>query len=170
MKNDVADLFGQFSWIMALCPNDDCGELFRLSDARPFLKDKRPTSVLDGIEAEEQRIDRAIERLEVKEGLLREKAQAAGLKKAKLRLRKIDPVFSGAKLNPHDVKIIFDPVEYVVFDGLNDDRMRRILLLGHEPTSKQGERVLQSISSSIRAGNIAFKTLRVLEDGVLELK
>jgi predicted Holliday junction resolvase-like endonuclease len=170
MRSEIADLFGQFSWIMAICPNEDCEQLFRLSDARPFLKDKRPKSALDAIEAEEERISRAIERLEEKESLLREKARAAGLKQAKLRLRKIDPIFSGTKLDPQDVKIIFDPVEYVVFDGMSEDRMSRILLLGHEPKSNQGERVLKSISSSIRSGNIAFKTLRVLEDGALELK
>lgn len=170
MKSDVSDLFGQLSWIMAICPSEDCGQLFRLSDAQPHLKGKRPHSVLDDIEAEDERLERAIERLEEREIELRGRAKIAGLKQAKARLRKIDPVFSGTRLDPQDVKIIFDPVEYVVFDGMNREKLRRILLLAHEPTSKEAERVQKSIGTAIRAGNINFNTLRVLEDGTLQLK
>lgn len=170
MKNDVSDLFGQLSWIMAICPFEDCGQLFRLSDAQPHLKDKRPHSVLDEIEAEDERIEKAITRLEERESELRIKAASAGRKKANVRLRKIDRVFSGARLDPQDVKIIFDPVEYVVFDGMNTKKLRRILLLAHEPTSREAERIQKSIGTAIRAGNINFNTLRVLEDGTLQLK
>jgi predicted Holliday junction resolvase-like endonuclease len=170
VKNEVGELLGQFSWIMAICPFEECGQLFRLSDARPYLKDKRPHSVLDDIEAQDERLDRAIARLAEQESLLRAEAKSAGLKKAKTRLRKIDPVFSGSRLDPQDVKIIFDPVEYVVFDGMNRENLRRILLLGHEPTSKEDERVLKSIAHAIGAGNMSFNTLRVLEDGTLQLK
>ncbi len=170
MANDVGAIFGQFSHIMAICPNDVCGHVFPLSDARPYLDDKRPHSIFDKIEAASERLDRAIERLEERESELRAKAKALGLKSAKRRLKKIDPVFSGARIDPQDVKVIFDPVEYVIFDGMNRDRLRRVLFLAHSPSSQASERILISLEKSIRAGNVSFKTLRVLEDGRLELK
>ena len=163
----LGDIFGQFNHIFGICPC--CGEPFRLNDARPHIRDRYPRSVFDDIDSEEERIDRAVERLEEQEMLLRAKAKEAGLKQAKKRLQKIDSVFSGARLDPQDVKVIFDPVEYVVFDGMKGGELRRILLLGHPPTSRPRELLLKSIEQTIEKGNISFKTLRILEDGGLNL-
>lgn len=167
---DLSTLFGGLSLIAGVCPNQDCGELFRLSDARPFLKDKKPASILDQLDAESDRIERALARLEEREQALRDQARQAGQKQAKKRLKKIDRAFSGARLDPQDVKVIFDPVEYVVFDGLSRGKLDRVLLLGHPPASRTQERLFKSISSSVRKGNLDFQTLRVLEDGALELE
>ncbi|WP_414524184.1 hypothetical protein, partial [Umezakia ovalisporum] len=87
MANDVGAIFGQFSHIMAICPNEDCGHVFPLSDARPYLDDKRPHSIFDEIEAAAERLDQAIERLEERESGLRAKARELGLKNAKRRLK-----------------------------------------------------------------------------------
>ncbi len=169
MANEVSELFAQFSYIIAICPNDECGQLLRLSDARPYLKDRRPHSVLDDIEAETDRIDRAIDRLEEQEAFLRAEAREAGLREAKRRLKKIDLVFSGSRLDPQDVKVIFDPVEYVVFDGMSRERLRRVLLLSHQPSTSDGERIFTSLQHTIQAGNVEFRTLRILEDGSMQL-
>jgi predicted Holliday junction resolvase-like endonuclease len=167
MATTVSEIFSQFSHVFGICPC--CGEPFRVSDARPYIKDRRPHSAFDDIEAEEQRIERAVELLEEQEMQLRAKAKVAGLKQAKSRLRKIDPVFSGERIDPHDVKVIFDPIEYIVFDGMKGGQLRKILLLGHPPVSRARERLLTSIEQTIQKGNITFKTLRILEDGGLHL-
>jgi predicted Holliday junction resolvase-like endonuclease len=169
MSDSIGVMFGEFAYILAICPNPDCGQIFRLNDARPFLRDKQPNSILDEIDRESARIDNALERLEAQEEALRAQAKAAGLKEAKRRLKRIDPVFSGTRLDPQDVKVIFDPVEYVVFDGMNNDKLRRILLLTHPPTTTAAERILRSISDAVQKGHTSFKTLRVLETGGLEL-
>jgi predicted Holliday junction resolvase-like endonuclease len=67
------------------------------------------------------------------EASLREKAAAAGLRTAKKLLKKIDPVFSGGGYDPHDVKVIFDPVPYVVFSGMSRGQIRDIVLLARPP-------------------------------------
>lgn len=167
---DLSALFGGLSLIAGVCPNPDCGELFRLSDARPFLKGKKPASILDELDAEIDRIDRAQERLELQEQVLRDRARQAGQRQAKRRLKKIDPAFSGCRLDPQDVKVIFDPVEYVVFDGLNAGKLDRVVLLGHPPASRAQERLFKSIARTVRKGNLDFRTLRVLENGALELE
>jgi predicted Holliday junction resolvase-like endonuclease len=167
MATTLGAIFGQFSYIFGICPC--CGEPFRLNDARPHIKDRHPRSVFDDIDAEEARIDRAVERLEEQEMLFRARAKEAGLMQAKRRLRKIDAVFSGARLDPQDVKVIFDPVEYIVFDGMKGGQLRKIVFLGHPPANGTKERLLTSIGQTIRKGNIAFKTLRILDDGSLNL-
>jgi predicted Holliday junction resolvase-like endonuclease len=83
-------------------------------------------------------------------------------------LKRVDPVFCGSGLDPQDVKVIFDPVEYVVFDGLSGERLRRILLMGEPPASKKQEKVHRSLASAVRKGNMEFLTLRVTKEGTVE--
>jgi predicted Holliday junction resolvase-like endonuclease len=168
MATTLSAVFSQFSHIFGICPC--CGEPFSLSDVRPHLKERRPRSVFDEIGEEEERIDRAVERLGTQEVMLRAKAKEAGMKQAKKRLCEMDSVFSGARLDPQDVKVIFDPVEYIVFDGMKQGQLRRILLLSQPPTNSARERILTSIAQTIQKGNLAFKTLRVLAGGELKVK
>jgi predicted Holliday junction resolvase-like endonuclease len=37
--------------------------------------------------------------------------------------------FSGSGYDPHDVKVIFDPVAYVAFNGMSLEHLREIVLL-----------------------------------------
>ena len=168
MHINVGRLFGQFSHILGICPC--CGNLFRLGDARPYFQHKPQRSILDEIEEQERRLVRAIELLEEREARLRELAAAAGARQARKRLKRIDRAFSGTGLDPQDVKVIFDPVEYVVFDGLNRDKLRRIVLMAHPPKTRAHDTLLRSIDRAIQMGNIAFKTMRIMPDFSLALK
>ncbi|MGA8610689.1 MAG: hypothetical protein WB760_03025, partial [Xanthobacteraceae bacterium] len=113
MAAKLAELFGQLGDILCVCPH--CQDLFYLSEARPYFAGKQPSSIVDALRAEENRLGQAEEKLDEIENALRETAARAGLRAAKRVLKKIDPVFSGSGYNPHDVKVIFDPVTYVVF-------------------------------------------------------
>jgi predicted Holliday junction resolvase-like endonuclease len=144
--------------------------MFYLSEARPYLAGKQPRSVLDDLRAEGSKLDRAEERLDEIEGVLREAAAKAGLRAAKRALKKIDPVFSGSGYNPHDVKVIFDPVTYVVFHGMGAGRLREIVLLARPPESATGERLHNSIGAAVKKGNFEFRTLQVDKDGNVDTR
>jgi predicted Holliday junction resolvase-like endonuclease len=96
---------------------------------------------------------------------LREAAAKVGLRTAKSALKKIDPVFSGAGYNPHDVRVIFDPVTFVIFDGMGSGRLREIVLLAKGAESGSGERLQNSIKRAVKAGNYEFRTLHVDKEG-----
>jgi predicted Holliday junction resolvase-like endonuclease len=132
------------------------------------MKGQKVHSIIDDIESEMFGLDRRQEKLDERENELREIARRNGLKSAKRLLKKIDPVFSGRGMDPQDVKVIFNPVEYVVFDGLNREKIRRIILLAYPPLNAQQEKLQKSISESITKRNISFKTLRVLPDGKID--
>jgi len=57
--------------------------------------------------------------------------------------------------------VIFNPVNYVVFDGLAGRSLKRILLRARPPDDGKTERLHRSIEVSVDKGNIGFKTLRV---------
>ena len=163
MSSSLSKMFGKLGQIMGVCPC--CGELFYLSEARPYLDGKRPKSELDGLRSAEWRLIRQEQALDEAEEELREVARKAGQRAAKKLLRKIDPVFSGAGYDPQDVKVIFSPVNYIVFDGLAERCPRRILLLAQPPQDRITEEIHTSIALAIHKGNIDFKTLHVDDGG-----
>ena len=163
MPSSLGTIFSQLGHILGVCPR--CDEVFYLPEARPYLDGKRPQSVVDKIQAEERRLERAEDKLAEMEALLREAASVAGLRMAKKLLKKIDPTFSGAGYDPHDVKVLFDPVTYVVFNGMSRGKLRDIVLLAKPPETSATERVYRSINRAIDNGNIEFKTLHVDDAG-----
>src|ERR1700722_13545037 len=96
----LSSTFGVLDQIMGLCPC--CGEPFHLSEARPYLSGRKVKSFLDGLRAEERRLERAEEKLQEIEWTLREEAAKAGLRTAKKLLKEIDPIFSGAGYDAQD--------------------------------------------------------------------
>jgi predicted Holliday junction resolvase-like endonuclease len=165
MAINLAVMFRELSNILGVCPC--CGEMFYLSETRPYLAGKRPQSEVDSIRAAERRLERGEEKLDRLESSLREKAAIAGLRTAKRMLKKIDPVFSGSGYDPHDVKVIFDPVTYVVFNGMSVNRLRDIVLLSKPAESAAVERMHKSIEETVRKGNFEFRTLHIDDRGTV---
>jgi predicted Holliday junction resolvase-like endonuclease len=93
-----------------------------------------------------------------------------GKRRPKKRLKQIDPIFSGAGLDVQDVKVIFDPVEYIVFQGMNSESIKRVLFVAHAPRSKTSELIQSSLRKTIKNGDMHFQTLQIERDGALQLK
>jgi predicted Holliday junction resolvase-like endonuclease len=165
---NLANIFGEFNSILAICPNPDCGEITRLSDVKPYLAGAKPTTKFDRLERQLEQLDRVEAVLEEKLTRLREKAQEQGWQKARAHLKSVDPCFCGCGLEPKDVKVVFDPVEYVVFDGMTDGFVKRVLLVCEEPADRRQEHAQQSIQNAVKKGNLDFVTLRVTNDGRVE--
>jgi len=165
MAGGLGKIFGELGRVLGVCPC--CGEMFYLSETRPFLAGKQPHSVVDQLRAAERRIEQQEEKLDEIEASLREKAANSGLRTAKKLLKKIDPVFSGCGYDPHDVKVIFHPVTYVVFNGMSRRSLRDIVLLANPPESSTTERLQSTIGKAIRSGNVEFKTLHVDDHGIV---
>ena len=159
----LAKVFDALGELIGICPC--CGELFYVSEARPFYDGQKPQSVLDRLRVAERRLDLAEEKLEEIESDLRETAARVGLRATKRLLQKIDPVFSGAGYDPQDVKVLFNPVTYVVFDGMSQRNLKTIQLLASPPQNGSTERIQSSIEQVINRGNVEFRTLRVDDRG-----
>jgi predicted Holliday junction resolvase-like endonuclease len=102
---------------------------------------------------------------------LREFKQAArvnGRNNANRMVKQSDNVFHPQKLNPDDAKVIFHPVDYVVFNGMKDNKtegLKNILLLDGEKRSTEGKKIQKSIMKAVDKGNYEWITLRVENDG-----
>ncbi len=154
--------------IYGFCPC--CGEPFRLSDATLFFRSRPPQTEFDLIEADRDKLDRQINRFEENEEGIRQAAREKGQRAARRRVRSIVPLLWNRKIEPSDVKVLFHPVEYVVFRGLNEQNCSAIDFVDHPPESQNRERVLKSISDSLEAGNVEWQTFRVSDEGTVALE
>jgi predicted Holliday junction resolvase-like endonuclease len=77
----------------------------------------------------------------------------------------MSPYLYDRAANPNDVKVIFDPVEYLVFHGLTKEHCTLIELVDHPAETKSHERVQESLQRSIKSGNVEWQTFRIQTDG-----
>lgn len=167
MKSDILKFFSLQRQIFGICPNSE--QFFRLSDCKVYIKTRPTKDWMDNFDLESKRLDVMEARIGEKEEALREKAREKGRKEANRLVRKIDKVFTPRKLNPDDAKVVFHPIDYIVFNGMkNGDSIRNIVLLDRQTRSSAHRRLQYSIEKTIERGNYDWLTLRVLEDGSIK--
>jgi|SRR5438105_9164935 len=156
-------MFQDFQCIYGFCPC--CGESFRLSEATLHYKSMPPTTPWDVLDAGWERLEAAQERFTDQQYLIREESREAGRKEADRRLKTLTAAFRRSGIHIGDVRLMFDPVDYVIFHGMRSDRCKEIEFLDREPTSRPKEQLQRSIEHALRAGNVWWTTARIGDDG-----
>lgn len=169
MQNQVIDFYSSLRQIFGVC--DCCGEIFRVSDCKLYQKKKPAIDWKEKIDTEISRLDRLEEKLQEKIELAREAAREAGRKGADKLVKKIDPIFSPLKLNPNDAKVIFHPVDFIVFNGMNsnsgDTTIKNLVLLDKNNRKGEYQKIQSSIDKAVNKSNYEWLTLRVEENGTI---
>lgn len=169
MESDVIKLFTLHRQIFGVCPK--CQDLFRLSDCKIFIKKKPVLDWMDKISSENERLDKVEEKLEEKKADLQRKAQEKGRQESNLVIKKIDPIFTPRKLNPDDAKVIFHPIDYIVFNGMKaPEPIKNIILLDREEKGTDHRALQKSIEKVVERENYEWQTLRVQEDGKIKVE
>jgi len=168
MSSDLVKFFIIGRQIFGLCPC--CNEIFRLSDANIFLRKKPEADWMDEIDRKHELLSRREEKREEEKEALREKAREKGRKQADRAVKKIDPVFAPRKLNPDDAKVMFHPVDYIVFNGMKKKKLKSVVLLDRKPVSKEHRRLQRSIERTIEEEKYEWQTIRVLDDGGIKVE
>lgn len=152
--------------IFSVCPV--CGIVHRLNDLQIAREGKYPPDWLDKIDQKHDRLVMRLEELEAK----RKEYQKAAIERAEAvelprLLKKVAPSFVKWKTDPRDVRTIFNPVEFIVFDGMNSQDGVQSVSLVH-----LGERakVIRSIEKSIEQRKFGWKTLHVDDYGTVSEK
>jgi predicted Holliday junction resolvase-like endonuclease len=164
MIKDILFFFSVQRNIFGICP--ESGELFRLSDCKVYLKTRPKKDWMDTTDAISRKLDLSEEKLDQKEESMREIARKKGRGLANAAIQQIDSVFTPRQLNPDDAKVIFHPIDYVVFAGMKGDGpIKRIVLLDRIPKSSEHRRVQDSIATAIAKKHYQWRTIRVHQDG-----
>jgi predicted Holliday junction resolvase-like endonuclease len=181
MNSNLLIFIDNLQNILGYCPC--CSRVFLLTDAKLIFAERKENNSEYGkylinqkeLETFEQQIEKmqtSLSRLEEKHEVIMEniieKARERGRKRAKSKLKKIDTIFSGRKIDPQDVKVIFDPIEYVVFNGMHSGNgVKHIELIGRMTKTKRDENIEKNIIKTIKAGNYEFKVLRIDNEGLI---
>lgn len=159
--NTFISIFKAQRNIFGLCPL--CGGIFRLSDTKISYRRKFPIDWYDKLLAEGEKIDENERTLEEELKDIRKKAteRARRVLLPKL-LRKVDPLFTSLGYFPQDVKAIFDPIDFVIFDGMNRaEEVKRIVFMDQQ-TENRGQRIIQkSIEKTIEKERYEWETIRI---------
>lgn len=163
--------------VLAVCP---CwGEIFRLVEGKFIFPQKQPKAceylelvALEGrLSNIEERLTSAEKRFKEKLQAQREKLTEMGRRLAKKKLKKIDPTFSAKGIDPQDVKVIFNPVEHLIFHGLNSEEgVGSVEFVSRAPESRAEEAIVESIDRTVRNGDVEFETLHMRDDGSFEIR
>lgn len=150
--------------VLCICPC--CGELFRLSEGRLFYDSPPRRTWFDALQREKERLERAEDRFEEERQKLGEMSRQSVERKLRRALRERDPVLTPRGYYPKDARPLLDPVDFVVFDGMNlRGRVREVVLLDHVAEDRGRERVQTSLERALERGNLGWSVVRVGEDG-----
>ena len=167
MQKEVLDFYSMLRHIFGVCPC--CNEIFRLSDCKLFQKKKPEIDWKEEIDKEMQRLENLEEKILLKIEESKEAARTVGRRNADKLVRKLDKIFIPLKLNCNDCKVIFHPIDFIVFNGMNnnvgDCSIKEILLIDKDNKSGQYLEIQKSISNAIQTRNYDWLTLRVENDG-----
>jgi predicted Holliday junction resolvase-like endonuclease len=159
--NAFIGLFKAQRNLFGLCPL--CGEIFRLSDIKISYRRKFPVDWYDELLAEEEKIAERESKLEEKLEGIREKAteHARRVLLPKL-LRKVDPLFTSLGYFPQDVKAIFDPIDFVVFDGMNRaEKVKRVVFMDQQTENREQRMIQKSMEKTIEKERYEWETIRI---------
>jgi len=158
--------FQGFRKILCICPC--CGELTRVSDLKLIAKGTVNTW-LDVYERKEMQLVEKEEKFGEIEVRLREIAVGKGRKEAeKIFNSAVLPYFSALKLDPFDVKPILNPIDFVVFKGMNKKNLiSDIVFLSKKSAYSSLNTIRSQIGKVIAEHKYEWQVARINEDGNL---
>lgn len=163
MKSNIVNFITMQRQIFGICPHSD--KFFRLSDCKVYRRLKPTHDWMDILEAENARLDSIEDRIDDKKSEMQEKAREKGRENANKQIKKVDKVFKPRRLNPDDAKVLFHPIDYIVFNGMKNNEIKNLLLLDRQTKLVDHRRLQGSIEKAIEHGNFEWITLRVEENG-----
>jgi predicted Holliday junction resolvase-like endonuclease len=142
-----------------------------MSDLHLKYSGKSPKTWLDKYELEVLSFQEKERFFESEEAELREKAIERGRNKVPLMIKNcLCPEFKKLEYDPYDIKAVMDPVDFVVFDGLNEGKeVKSIIFLSKNPNATMRP-VTDSIRTTVEKGNYDWKVARITTAGKVDFE
>lgn len=164
MKAGVLDAFHDFQKVLVLCPV--CGEVHRLSELKLSYRGRVKRTWLDALRSEERKIDQAEERYDAQQEAIKQRAREAGQRQVPKILKRCVPAICSRGYYPQDLKALFDPIDFVIFDGMNQkEKIKQVVLFDGPADSKRRSHAQNSIRNVLKKGNYEWKTIKLDSEG-----
>lgn len=168
--SNIVNLFQSFRTILCVCPC--CGDILRLSDLHLRVKGAAPKTWLDAHESKIKGIEEKEAAFEEKEQTLRDAAVERGRKRVpKLVCKCIDSDIAKLKYHPYDIKAVYHPVDFVVFNGLDKkEKLDDITFLSRKTNNDALNKIRMSVESAVNKEKYDWRVARVSIEGKVELE
>lgn len=161
MSSQYIELFQDFRTILCICPC--CGEIVRVSDLHLQYRDEAPKTWLDKYESKIRELDVKFEEFNEQKSMIRKEAITRGRRRVIDTVNMcIDDSISCLDFDPYDIKSLFSPIDFVVFNGMNHGKeLDDIVFLG----TKSRDKIRKSLQKTINDENYDFMIARVTDEG-----
>jgi predicted Holliday junction resolvase-like endonuclease len=156
--------------ILCVCPC--CGDIVRLSDLSLSYKGKSYKTWMDTYERKIMTLETKTEKFEEKEQEIRDKAAERGRKKVEERIcGMMCNEIAKLKYNPYDIKAIWHPVDFVVFDGMNnEDSISDITFLSRKIDDPNLNKVREMVKECVVKKKYEWMVARISIDGKMKIE
>lgn len=160
--------FQEFRKILCVCP--DCGKIVRLSDLK--LKTETENTWLDYYEYRERLLSGREAEFDAIKGELREAARAEGRRQAEVVFNNaIKQDFRRMNLDPIDIKPVLNPVDFLVFQGMNkSEEITDLVFLSKKLENPMINRLREQVKTSIENSNYEWLVARIDNEGKIEFE
>jgi predicted Holliday junction resolvase-like endonuclease len=168
--NELVQQFQDFRTILCVCPC--CGDIVRISDLKLRTTGKTSRTWRDKYDRDVQKMDTMEEQFKEMEEGLRELARERGrLAAQKVYNNAISPALKKMKYNPFDVKPVFNPIDFLVFNGMNDkESIDELILLSRQSKSVTLNSIRDKIDLAVTKENYGWQEARIDEEGKISFK
>ena len=162
--------FQEFRKILCVCP--DCGKIVRLSDLKLKTKAETESTWLDYYEFRERLLSGREAEFDAVKGELREAARAEGRRQAEVVFNNaIKQDFRRMKFDPIDIKPVLNPVDFVVFQGMNkSDEISDLVFLSKKLENPMINKLREQVKSSIENSKYEWLVARIDDEGKIEFE
>jgi len=167
MIDDILSIFTNFKNILCVCP--ECNNISRLSQLYLYSAKKTAKTWLDDYEDRVRSFREIESEHDSKANEIREQAVQRGRDQVpKLVNTSLSETITKLKYDPYDIKPINHPIDYVVYDGMNNNSINNVVFL-HEKNMHL-TKLHQSITDTVKNKQYDWKVARISKEGLLEME
>jgi len=138
----------------------------RLSDLHLKAKTPAPKTWLDRYESGIDTIEKREDLFDKQKSKIREKAIERGRAKVPILVKKsMSKQFTKLNYDPYDIKAILHPIDFVVFNGMNKDAMKDVVLLSRKTSNSNLDVLHKGIEKAVNEKSYDWKVVRVSAEG-----
>lgn len=155
---ELIELLQQDTSIRAICPETE--EEFRLSDAAIFFGDKLPEEATQFAKASREQIEAARVELRRRRKALTEgfTARSVAVKLGRT-VEKILPVLQGFPYDVHDCRPLYDPIDFIVFQGLSRQGLHMVDFVDVKTGGSALTRVQRQVRDVVSDGQVTVRRI-----------
>jgi len=166
----LLEAFQSFRTIYCVCPC--CNKLMRFSDIRLQYEGKTPETWLDKYESKIVSLQKKEDKFQEKESEMRKKATEKGRAQVPALVKQsFDKDLLKLPYDPYDIKALLHPVDFVVFDGLEQKKMvDNVVFLSKKTKDTELNKIRKTIKNTIDKEEYDWKIARVSIDGKIKIE